>query len=268
MLSRRSTRGKDPPPTTPESKMEGWLMKRGEYHRGWKVRWCVLRHNELSYYKSSEATKPISTIPLADAVIRECRDQSEERYSFEVVTRSRVFYLAAKTHCEMVEWIQRMAQFTSLHKENALIEAAEDLVCELARSEADEHERRMRAYLSSRPPTHAVSGRGHVLSDALSMGSPPSALHLSASPAAVSSLSAASHAPRRPSTHPEQRRPEGAATGGPMGTVGTVGDRPSRASFPPEPDADVDAEAVAEFARSLSPAIFTAVGMPPSRGDL
>lgn len=263
MMSRKSARRSEPATASDsDNSMSGWLMKKSEYHRGWKVRWCVLRGKEVTYFKSPESTKAIATIPLADAVVRESKDQSEERFAFEVVTRNRVFFFAAKTHSEMSEWIERMLRYTSLHKENALIEAAEDLACELALANADYQERCMRAYLTGRTPLHLAPLSDDPGGSAVP-SSPPSTLHLSLSPPNGGSgggagAGGAGAGPRRGATMPHA----GAERG-------QLDDRRARNSFPPPEGADErDAVAVAEFARSLSPAIFTAVGMPPSRGDL
>ena len=59
--------------TKPENlEKAGYLMKRGEFHKSWKVRWCKLDgpNRKLLYYKSKDNVKPINHIPLEHSVVR------------------------------------------------------------------------------------------------------------------------------------------------------------------------------------------------------
>ena len=50
----------------------GYLMKRGEYNKAWKVRWCKVDQSKLLYYKKQENSKPLGFVPLEQAVVRVC----------------------------------------------------------------------------------------------------------------------------------------------------------------------------------------------------
>jgi hypothetical protein len=89
----------------------------------------VLQDRKLHYYKSPENPRPISFIPLDQAVIKPTTiEDVGDEFGFEIVTNYRVFVLAAKSQAEMMEWIKILSQQTLLNKENQLIEQADELI--------------------------------------------------------------------------------------------------------------------------------------------
>merc|ERR1712137_855585 len=114
---------------------QGYLLKRGEFNKAMKVRWCQIEDSKLMYFKKPENSKPMGFIPLDQAVVRKCREDFGEKFCFEIVTKSRVYYLVAKSQTEMAEWIHILSLRTQLHKENQLLETAETIIA----TEAHKH---------------------------------------------------------------------------------------------------------------------------------
>eukprot|EP01104_Vermistella_antarctica_P019415 TRINITY_DN758_c2_g3_i1.p1 TRINITY_DN758_c2_g3~~TRINITY_DN758_c2_g3_i1.p1 ORF type:complete len:2061 (-),score=458.91 TRINITY_DN758_c2_g3_i1:628-6810(-) len=103
-----------PTPTkrTPSEKMlssfhnpekEGWLKKEGLKYKNWKRRWCILKNNFISYFKSRQEGAPVGAIPLTDAF--GCEKTDEKLNKFKIMTRHRTYYLIAETTKEMNEWM-------------------------------------------------------------------------------------------------------------------------------------------------------------------
>ena len=44
---------------------EGYLHKRGDFHKGWQKRWCVLKGNLLFYYEKRVDKDPIGILMFA-----------------------------------------------------------------------------------------------------------------------------------------------------------------------------------------------------------
>eukprot|EP01118_Nematostelium_gracile_P000108 TRINITY_DN10099_c0_g1_i1.p1 TRINITY_DN10099_c0_g1~~TRINITY_DN10099_c0_g1_i1.p1 ORF type:complete len:159 (-),score=23.57 TRINITY_DN10099_c0_g1_i1:4-426(-) len=106
----------------------GYLMKRGEVNKSWRVRWFCLQDDRVHYYKSAEQEKSIGEIPLDNAVVRISTENNGKEYCFEVVTKQRVYQLVAKTHTDMIEWMRALSIQTILHAENELINQAEEMI--------------------------------------------------------------------------------------------------------------------------------------------
>lgn len=130
----------------------GYLVKRGEINKGWKVRWCVVEEGRMYYFRSPESSKPISYIPLGQTVIRICREDMGEDHCFEIITKSRIYYLVAKSHAEMLEWVDVLQSHTILHSENELIQQAEEAIARNTQRKALEEQRKYIAhYMKHRP---------------------------------------------------------------------------------------------------------------------
>ena len=64
-----------------------------------------------------------------------------EEHCFEIVTKTRVYYMVAKSEAEMTEWMHALSQRTMLHKENELLEKADEMIAQEAYRQCleDEH---------------------------------------------------------------------------------------------------------------------------------
>jgi len=109
----------------------GYLLKRGEVNKSWRVRWFVLQDDRLFYFKSPEQEKAIAFIPLDNAVVRISTENNGKEFCFEVVTKHRVYQLVAKSHTDMVEWMKSLSIQTILHAENELINQAEEMIAKV-----------------------------------------------------------------------------------------------------------------------------------------
>jgi len=85
---------------------EGELKKQGHVVRNWKVRWFIIKENNLYYFKKKGDSKPIGSIPLAGSIIKTDpkikRNNTFELYSPQI---DKIFYCQANTHEEMKSWI-------------------------------------------------------------------------------------------------------------------------------------------------------------------
>jgi hypothetical protein len=99
---------------------EGELKKQGHVVRNWKVRWFIIKDNNLYYFKKKGDPKPIGEIPLPGAVIKidskVKRSNTFELYSSQI---DKIFYCQANTHEEMKSWIaalEKGAEFCMVGK--------------------------------------------------------------------------------------------------------------------------------------------------------
>jgi len=106
----------------------GYLLKRGEINKSWKVRWFELEDDKLKYFKSQDQTKAIDFIHLDQVVVRISDSMIGKDNCFELVTKHRVYHLVAKSRTDMEEWMRILSLYTILHSENELINNAEDMI--------------------------------------------------------------------------------------------------------------------------------------------
>lgn len=64
-----------------------------------------------------------------------CVDELRE-FSFEIVTKERIFKLAALAHADLVQWIKGILPSTSLHHENSIFLKAENEIQRVAKARA------------------------------------------------------------------------------------------------------------------------------------
>ena len=77
-----------------------------------------------------------------------------------MVTKLRVWYLVAKSEVELAEWIHVLSLRTMLHKENELLQKAEEMIATEARKQALEDEKKyLEAYSRRRKTTTTWSPR-------------------------------------------------------------------------------------------------------------
>jgi dual adaptor for phosphotyrosine/3-phosphotyrosine/3-phosphoinositide len=84
---------------------EGFLTKRGGLIKNWKLRYFVLKKNELRYYRQRTDTKPLRVIDLQGCT--ECAaDACDGRPNgFRLTFPWRVFYFSASSPGEAKDWI-------------------------------------------------------------------------------------------------------------------------------------------------------------------
>ncbi|KAF8239709.1 PH-domain-containing protein [Tricholoma matsutake] len=83
----------------------GYLWKKGERRKTWKKRWFVLRPAHLAYYKSAAEYQLLRLLELSD--VHSCTPVALKRHenTFGLISPIRTYYLQAKTHGEMQEWV-------------------------------------------------------------------------------------------------------------------------------------------------------------------
>eukprot|EP00003_Mantamonas_plastica_P032103 TRINITY_DN860_c0_g3_i1.p2 TRINITY_DN860_c0_g3~~TRINITY_DN860_c0_g3_i1.p2 ORF type:complete len:170 (+),score=50.04 TRINITY_DN860_c0_g3_i1:373-882(+) len=106
----------------------------GEHHKSWKTRWFVLSCEKLWYYRKKDAAKPISFIELADTTVRTSNAETDEQFVFEIVTKGRIYMLAAREAEGMAQWMDDIAQLTVHNTENKIMVDAEKLIMQIEHS--------------------------------------------------------------------------------------------------------------------------------------
>ncbi|CDR46744.1 CYFA0S25e01596g1_1 [Cyberlindnera fabianii] len=100
-----------PAPAEPEQHaivLSSWLYKRAKSH-SWQKRWCVLRRNQLAYYKDSKEYKASRVIPAQD-ILSFSEIPDSNKWHFIVVTSYRVFHLRAQDKETYLKWAQALDQ--------------------------------------------------------------------------------------------------------------------------------------------------------------
>jgi hypothetical protein len=88
---------------------EGELKKQGHVVRNWKLRWFILKDNNLYYFKKKGDPKPVGEIPLGGAQIK--TDVKVKRsHTFELYSPSidKTFYVQANNKEDMSSWISAL----------------------------------------------------------------------------------------------------------------------------------------------------------------
>jgi hypothetical protein len=116
----------------------GYLHKKGEINTSWRLRYWVLTGDKLCYYRSNSEPSAVAAIALRDAnvVTKEYSEALKGMYAFDVITKTRVYSLAAKSRAEMLDWVSAIAARTSLGLDNQLIAQAEERIAALQREKA------------------------------------------------------------------------------------------------------------------------------------
>eukprot|EP01103_Thecamoeba_quadrilineata_P012182 TRINITY_DN3078_c0_g1_i2.p1 TRINITY_DN3078_c0_g1~~TRINITY_DN3078_c0_g1_i2.p1 ORF type:complete len:844 (-),score=195.01 TRINITY_DN3078_c0_g1_i2:135-2666(-) len=85
---------------------EGWLKKKGgtnSFSGGWKPRWMVLKYKSLSYFGSSQDTKPKGVIVLSGCVVG--RSVTKEYCFYIKLPEKKTFLFVAKDEKDRSEWL-------------------------------------------------------------------------------------------------------------------------------------------------------------------
>lgn len=123
---------------------QGWMLKRGGTHRGWKRRWFTLSRLTLAYATSPDVRRDTSIVPVArsltrslsllsmrayvqaaknkgsidllNATVAEGKDQELDSSGqpvgacWEITTSTRTYYLQCESDKQMREWIATLQQ--------------------------------------------------------------------------------------------------------------------------------------------------------------
>eukprot|EP01084_Bolivina_argentea_P220570 373792_1 len=93
--------------------LQGWLYKMGNWNKGWKKRWFVLRNsNNLYYYESTRYKENQYRGVIALSNIRKILPSNIgngfkpfTQYSFDIITPSRVYHFSCLNESELKDWM-------------------------------------------------------------------------------------------------------------------------------------------------------------------
>jgi hypothetical protein len=95
--------------SVPLSGQEGWVQKRGGRTTGWKLRWCVMQQDNLLYFKAPQNRDACGFIPLADSACSPIVLDQDDKPSFTLTTRQRVYFFRADTLADAQQWVRVLA---------------------------------------------------------------------------------------------------------------------------------------------------------------
>nr|CAB3260299.1 uncharacterized protein LOC100175067 [Phallusia mammillata] len=116
--------------------LSGWLRKsppeRKLRRNAWKKRWFVLRSGRLSgdpnvleYFRHQGSKKPIRAISLnecsqidANVPVKYEKKDPTHQYVFDIVTKSRTYYLVADTSLEMASWVRYLCDLCGFNHDS------------------------------------------------------------------------------------------------------------------------------------------------------
>ncbi|XP_078494272.1 uncharacterized protein LOC100175067 [Ciona intestinalis] len=116
--------------------LSGWLRKsppeRKLRKNAWKKRWFVLRSGRLSgdpnvleYFRHQGSKKPIRAISLdecsqidANVPVKYERKDPSHQFVFDIVTKSRTYYLVAESSLEMTSWVRYLCDLCGFTHDN------------------------------------------------------------------------------------------------------------------------------------------------------
>jgi hypothetical protein len=88
---------------------EGELKKQGHVVRNWKVRWFIIKDNNLYYFKKKGDQKPIDMVPLPGSQIKvDTKVKRSNTFELYSPTIDKLFYCQANSHEEMLGWISAL----------------------------------------------------------------------------------------------------------------------------------------------------------------
>jgi len=85
---------------------EGFMTKMGGLVKNWKVRWFVLRKNELKYFKLQTDPDPIRVLDLKDCTECSVDTTAQRPYCFRVVFPWRTFFFCCESEADRSEWVK------------------------------------------------------------------------------------------------------------------------------------------------------------------
>ncbi|ESP03132.1 hypothetical protein LOTGIDRAFT_171735 [Lottia gigantea] len=92
---------------------EGWLYKRKTRDRGpltkhWVKRWCILKNNNLYYYKEKDDLKAEGVIHLLAFQVSPATDIKTKKFAFKVHNAGTTFYFGSERQEDMSKWMNKM----------------------------------------------------------------------------------------------------------------------------------------------------------------
>ncbi|XP_072035098.1 uncharacterized protein [Amphiura filiformis] len=90
---------------------EGWLLKRGELHRGFQKRWFILKGNLLFYFEKKGDKDPVGVIILEGCRV-ELADSEDSMFTFQLSfpgEGARTYVLAGFNQEEMEAWMRALS---------------------------------------------------------------------------------------------------------------------------------------------------------------
>lgn len=88
------------------SSKEGYLTKQGRIRKSWRVRWFVLRNQQLSYYKAKQSERPIAVLNLTNAKEVRYDDSKRKDFCFRLVFPHRTYFLYANSSEDCEQWVE------------------------------------------------------------------------------------------------------------------------------------------------------------------
>lgn len=84
---------------------QGELKKQGHVVKNWKVRWFVIQHDMMFYFKQQKDPKPAGSVCLRGATCQET-NKFNKPYCLELETQNKTFYIECNSEKEMKDWKQ------------------------------------------------------------------------------------------------------------------------------------------------------------------
>lgn len=88
---------------------EGYLMKKGEGHKGFSKRWFVLKGNLLFYFDKKNDREPMGVIILEGSTVELAESELDEHFCFKIVFPSKSYLLGADSQQELEQWMKSLA---------------------------------------------------------------------------------------------------------------------------------------------------------------
>lgn len=93
---------------------KGILTKKGKHHKIWKKRYFELQSNTLRYYRSEGPEEtPAGTISLDGCKITMADELLRRKFTFEVSTPHRSYFLQASDPFELASWVESIKYFSN-----------------------------------------------------------------------------------------------------------------------------------------------------------
>jgi len=136
--SRKSKRVTEISRTTNLNAKEGFLIKRGEKRKNWKMRWFVLKPDGYYYFETPKEWRPKNVIPTKEiTLIAKISDEELERlkppppynyfFFFKVCTAKRELVCCATSIDELEDWVYLGQQALLLHEKIKKLDEQEKL---------------------------------------------------------------------------------------------------------------------------------------------
>jgi len=125
--TRKSKRVTEISRTTNLNAKEGFLIKRGDKRKNWKIRWFVLKPDGYYYFETPKEWRPKNVIPTKEiTLISKISDEDVEKlkppppynyfFFFKVCTAKREFVCCATSIDELEDWVYLGQQALILHE--------------------------------------------------------------------------------------------------------------------------------------------------------